>query len=76
MALFLSDGTLTWFEGPTKCNANAPDTYSLAWHFTADGINLLGKDLKIFRLTDTEFTVYYEQENASKAEWQLMLFKR
>ena len=75
MATFQTNGKLIWSEGAVKCNASDPDNINLTWKFTSDGINMLDKDLKIFKLTETEFSVYYEQTSGANTTWEMMQFK-
>jgi hypothetical protein len=74
MALFQVDGILQWLEGPTKCDPTSPNVYYLTWRFTTNGIFMIGRDLKIYRLTEHELCVYYADKVGNDSAWQMMKF--
>jgi hypothetical protein len=74
MALFQADGTLQWLEGPTKCDPTSPNVYYLTWRLTTNGLFMLGRDLKLYRLTDHELSIYYEDKVGNDSAWQMMKF--
>ena len=75
MASFQPSGVLQWLEGPTKCNADGPDTYTLQWKFVGtDGIDMLDEHMTILKLTEDALVVYYPQTTGGSAVWEMIQF--